>query len=170
MVFADLKNDFVFHRIFARHPDILLGLLNDLLGRRGNRAIESIEYLASHQIPRVIGAKFPNLGVRCLVRGGATFVAETQLLHIADFYNPRKACADQFEMAETGSDLAPVVVVSICNFILWPDTEPNAAQHPRTQALSRWRMTEPASGDKAPLQVQHVFLETPKAPADRPVS
>src|ERR1700712_4005375 len=30
MAFADLKNDFVFRRIFATHPDILRGLLNDL--------------------------------------------------------------------------------------------------------------------------------------------
>jgi hypothetical protein len=35
MTFADLKNDFVFRRIFAKHPDILCGLLNDLLDRQG---------------------------------------------------------------------------------------------------------------------------------------
>jgi len=34
MAFADLKNDFVFRRIFATHPDILRGLLNDLLDRK----------------------------------------------------------------------------------------------------------------------------------------
>jgi hypothetical protein len=34
MAFADLKNDFVFRRIFATHPDILRGLLNDLLEDR----------------------------------------------------------------------------------------------------------------------------------------
>jgi hypothetical protein len=43
MVFADLKNDFVFRRIFATHPDILRSLLNDLLERSGDRTIESIE-------------------------------------------------------------------------------------------------------------------------------
>ena len=31
MAFADLKNDFVFRRVFARHPAILRELLNDLL-------------------------------------------------------------------------------------------------------------------------------------------
>jgi hypothetical protein len=29
MVFADLKNDYIFRRIFGAHPDILRGLLND---------------------------------------------------------------------------------------------------------------------------------------------
>jgi hypothetical protein len=42
MAFADLKNDFVFRRIFATPPDILRGLLNDLLDRRDNEVIVSI--------------------------------------------------------------------------------------------------------------------------------
>ena len=33
MRFADLKNDYIFRRIFGTHPDILRGLLNDLLER-----------------------------------------------------------------------------------------------------------------------------------------
>ncbi len=40
MAFADLKNDFVFRRIFASHPNILRGLLNDLLEREGERVID----------------------------------------------------------------------------------------------------------------------------------
>ena len=43
MVFADLKNDFVFRRIFATHPDILRGLLNDLLDRQGASTIDAVE-------------------------------------------------------------------------------------------------------------------------------
>ena len=39
MVFADLKNDFVFRRIFGKHPEILRGLLNDLLERQGDSLI-----------------------------------------------------------------------------------------------------------------------------------
>ncbi|MEZ4309552.1 MAG: hypothetical protein R3F14_16060 [Polyangiaceae bacterium] len=57
MAFADLKNDFVFRRIFATHPDILRSLLNDLLERSGDRAIDTIEYLPGEQLPLVIGAK-----------------------------------------------------------------------------------------------------------------
>jgi hypothetical protein len=50
MAFADLKNDFVFRRIFATHPEILRGLLNDLLEREGEHTIEGIEYLPSEQL------------------------------------------------------------------------------------------------------------------------
>jgi hypothetical protein len=49
MAFADLKNDFVFRRIFASQPDILRSLLNDLLGRQdehtsGNRGLLQVQY------------------------------------------------------------------------------------------------------------------------------
>jgi hypothetical protein len=57
MVFADLKNDFVFRRIFATHPDLLCALLNDLLERTGDRTIEAIEYLPSEHLPLAAGAK-----------------------------------------------------------------------------------------------------------------
>lgn len=70
MVFADLKNDFVFRRIFAKHPNILRGLLNDLLDRQGDRTIEGIEYLPSEQLPLVSGAKLSILDVRCRDRSG----------------------------------------------------------------------------------------------------
>jgi hypothetical protein len=55
--FADLKNDYIFRRIFATHPDILRRLLNDLLQRTGAQTIEHIEYLPGEQLPVVEGAK-----------------------------------------------------------------------------------------------------------------
>ncbi len=64
MAFADLTNDFVFRRIFATHPDILRGLLNDLLDRQGEQAIDALEYLPSEQLPLVAGAKLSIQGDR----------------------------------------------------------------------------------------------------------
>jgi hypothetical protein len=80
MAFADLKNDFVFRRIFATHPDILRGLLNELLDRQGDQAIDGIEYLPSEQLPLVAGAKLSILDVRCKDRAGTTFVVEMWLV------------------------------------------------------------------------------------------
>ena len=87
MAFADLTNDFVFRRIFATHPDILRGLLNDLLDRQGDQAIDSIEYLPSEQLPLAVGAKLSILDVRCKDRAGTTFVVEMQLIHHPGFVN-----------------------------------------------------------------------------------
>jgi hypothetical protein len=46
MAFADLRNDYIFRRIFATHPEILRRLLNDLLERTGDQTIEQIELQA----------------------------------------------------------------------------------------------------------------------------
>ena len=105
MVFADLKNDFVFRRIFATHPDILRGLLNDLLERTADETIVSLEYLPSEQLPMVEGAKLSILDVRCKDRAGTTFVVEMQLIHHPGFinrvvYNACKAYAGQLKAKE----------------------------------------------------------------------
>ena len=173
MAFADLKNDFVFRRIFGQHPDILRGLLNDLLDRQGDRTIEAIEYLPSEQLPRVAGAKLSILDVKCRDRSGTTFVVEMQLLHVPGFvnrvvYNACKAYVDQLNAGEPYTGLADVVALSICDFELWPDAEQDAQNLPRVPMLSRWNMTERGSGNQGLLQVQYAFLELPKLPPRKP--
>lgn len=173
VVFADLKNDFVFRRIFAKHPDILRGLLNDLLDRQGDRTIEDIEYLPVEQLPLVVGAKLSILDVKCRDRSGTTFVVEMQLLHMPGFinrvvYNACKAYVDQLKVGEPYTKLADVVAVSICDFVLWPDAEQDAQKLLRVPMLSRWNMTERGSGNHGLLQVQYAFLELPKLPQRRP--
>src|SRR5215210_5773675 len=116
MTFADLKNDFVFRRIFASHPDILRGLLNDLLERTGDRIIEAIEYLPIEQPPLAAGAKLSILDVKCKDRSGTTFVVEMQLIHIPGFinrvvYNACKAYVAQLKKGEKYTSLADVVAV-----------------------------------------------------------
>jgi predicted transposase/invertase (TIGR01784 family) len=173
MAFADLKNDFVFRRIFATHPDILRGLLNDLLERHGEQAIASIEYLPSEQLPLVVGAKLSILDVRCKDAAGATFVVEMQLIHVPGFvnrvvYNACKAYVGQLKAGERYTALADVVAISICDFELWPDAGQDEQKLPRVPMLSRWYMREHASGSPGLLQVQYAFLELPKLPEERP--
>jgi hypothetical protein len=175
MVFADLKNDFVFRRIFAKHPSILCKLLNDLLERQGEQTIEDIEYLPSEQLPVVAGAKLSILDVRCRERSGSTFVVEMQLLHVDGFmnrvvYNACKAYVDQLKVGEPYTKLADVVAISICDFALWPDAEQDAAKLPRVPMLSHWNMVERTSGNHGLLQVQYVFLELAKLPQERPAT
>ncbi len=173
MSFADLKNDFVFRRIFATHPDILRGLLNDLLDRRDKEAIASIEYLPSEQLPLVVGAKLSILDVRCKDLAGTTFVVEMQLIHVPGFinrvvYNACKAYVSQLKVREKFKQLADVVAISICDFEIWPDAKQEKQQLPRVPMLSRWNMTERTSGSLGLLQVQYAFLELPKLPPRKP--
>jgi predicted transposase/invertase (TIGR01784 family) len=173
MAFADLKNDFVFRRIFATHPAILRSLLNDLLERTGERVIETIEYLPSEQLPLVVGAKLSILDVRCKDRAGTTFVVEMQLIHVPGFinrvvYNACKAYVSQLKVAEKYTKLMDVVAISICDFELWPNAEQDRENLPRVPMLSRWNMTEQSSKNRGLLQVQYAFLELPKLPEGEP--
>jgi hypothetical protein len=173
-MFADLKNDYVFRRIFATHPDILCGLLNDLLERAGDRVIESIEYLPSEQLPMVEGAKLSILDVRCRDRSGTMFVVEMQLIHHPGFinrvvYNACKAYAGQLKSGDWYTKLMDVVAISICDFELWPDEAQQREHLPPVPMLSFWHMTERSSKNHGLLQVQYVFLELPKVPRERPV-
>jgi len=173
MRFADLKNDFVFRRIFAKHPDLLRGLLNDLLERSGERTIEGIEYLRREQRPLVEGAKLSILDVRCKDREGTTFVVEMQLIHHPGFinrvvYNACKAYVGQLKLGDSYTKLMDVVAISICDFELWPDGQQEREGMPRVPMLSRWNMTERSSRNDGLLQVQYAFLELPKVPKERP--
>jgi predicted transposase/invertase (TIGR01784 family) len=173
MAFADLKNDFVFRRIFATHPDILRRLLNDLLERTGDQTIASLEYLPGEQLPVVEGAKLSILDVRCKDRAGTTFVVEMQLIHHPGFinrvvYNACKAYARQLKEGDWYTTLSDVVAISICDFELWPDKKQDQAKLPRVPMLSRWHVTEQSSKTPGLLQVQYAFLELPKMVDRRP--
>ena len=173
MAFADLKNDYIFRRIFATHPDILRRLLNDLLERRDAQTIEQIEYLPGEQLPVVEGAKLSILDVRCKDRAGTTFVVEMQLIHHPGFinrvvYNACKAYAGQLKEGDWYTKLTDVVAISICDFDLWPDKEQDKKGLPRVPMLSRWHITERTSANHGLLQVQYAFLELPKMPDRRP--
>jgi hypothetical protein len=173
MTFADLKNDFVFRRIFATHPAILRRLLNDLLERTDAQTIEEIEYLPGEQLPVVEGAKLSILDVRCKDRAGTTFVVEMQLIHHPGFvnrvvYNACKAYVGQLKEGDWYTKLTDVVAISICDFELWPDATQEKKELPRVPMLSRWNMTERSSNHHGLLQVQYAFLELPKMPDLRP--
>ena len=170
MAFADLKNDFVFRRVFASHPEVLRRLLNDLLERSGDLTIEALEYLPSELSPIAEGAKLSILDVRCKDRTGTSFVVEMQLLHHPGFinrvvFNACKAYVGQLKQGDWYTKLTDVVAISICDFELWPDHKQDKSALPRVPMLSRWNMTERASGNQGLLQVQYAFLELPKMPS-----
>ena len=173
MPFADLKNDFVFRRIFAAHPEILRGLLNDLLERTGDQTIVSLEYLPSEQFPILEGAKLSIVDVRCKDKTGTTFVVEMQLIHHPGFinrvvYNACKSYVGQLKANDRYTKLTDVVAISICDFDLWSDASQTSMNLPLVPMLSRWNMTERHSKNHGLLQVQYAFLELPKVPSKRP--
>jgi predicted transposase/invertase (TIGR01784 family) len=167
MGYADLKNDFVFRRVFGQHADVLRGLLNDFLGRSGTHAIASLEYLPPDQVPDIPGVKLSIVDVKCHEVGGATFVVEMQVLPVTGFlnrvvFNACKAYVGTLKRGETYDALTPVIAVTVCDFELWSDAAQDAAGLPRVPMLSHWGMTERLSGSTGIPQVEYVFCELPK--------
>jgi predicted transposase/invertase (TIGR01784 family) len=77
--------------------------------------------------------------------------------------NVAETYVNQIARGESYPGLNDVVGITICDFVLWPDTE--ARQLPM---LSRWRMAEQQTEAKELGQIQLVFLELPKYDTSRP--
>ena len=166
-MFADLKNDFVFRRIFAHHAELTQALLNDLLALEGPERIVELTLLPPEQAPVVMGAKLSILDLKARDQGGRNFVVEMQLLHVAGFlnrvvYNACKTYVGQLQAGKPYTGLRDVLAVSLCDFVIWPPPE-GATPVP---LVSRWVLTEEQSGTKDLRQVQYVFVELPKLPRE----
>lgn len=173
-MFADIKNDFLFRRIFARHPDLTAALLNDLLDRRGQDTIADLEVLPPELAPDVPGAKLSILDVKCRDQSGRLFVVEMQLLHVAGFlnrivYNACKAYVAELPAAGRYGTLADVIAVSICDFTIWPDAARDSHHLPRVPLVSRWSLRERVSLAEGLDQIQYAFVELPKVPDEGPL-
>ena len=168
--FADPKTDFVFKRIFGseQHKDVLVAFLNDMLGLDEAHRIVRVELLSPEQRPAVAELKLSIVDVKCTDARGVVYVVEMQVLQVEGFekrviYNVAKAYVNQITQGDGYPDLNDVVGITICDFVLWPDTEGR-----RLPMRTRWRMTEQESGAKDLGQIQLVFLELPKYDASRP--
>jgi predicted transposase/invertase (TIGR01784 family) len=167
-VFADLKNDFIFRKIFTQNPDLMAALLSDLLELEGDERIAHVDILPPDQAPEIPSFKLSIVDVKCRQHNGRVFVVEMQLAHFTGFlhravYNASKAFVMQLPQGGKYHELKDVVAVSICNFALWPDAERARQGKPLIPMLSRWRMQEVHSGVKDELgQVQYAFLELGK--------
>ncbi len=173
-IFADPKTDFVFKRIFGTesHKHLLIGLLNALLELDGDRRIVDLDHLTPEQSVPLAEMKLSVVDVKCRDERGRTYVVEMQVLNVDAFekrivYNTSKAYVMQLPTGEAYRDLCPVVGVTICDFVFWPDppalavaADP-AAGNP-VPMLSRWRMQEQHSGALGLSDVQYVFVELPK--------
>jgi predicted transposase/invertase (TIGR01784 family) len=165
--FADPKTDFVFKRIFgaeARKP-LLMALLNHLLELEGEHLILDVQHLSLEQHVDVPEMKLSLVDVKCTDASGRRFVVEMQVLKVEGFekrvvYNASKAYVMQLRDAEEYPTLCNVVGLTICNFKLWPEKDPDGRF--KVPMLSRWRMQEQHGGEKGLPQVQYAFLELPK--------
>ncbi len=167
--FADPKTDFIFKRIFGTEVNkhLLVALLNSLLEREGTQRIRDVTYLPPEQSPPLPGMKLSVVDVKFRDEKGDYYVVEMQVLNVEAFekrvvYNTSKACAMQLADGESYRNLAPVVGVTICDFVFWPVNGDGSSAGVPVPMLSSWHMHEQRSGVRSFSDVQYRFLELPK--------
>jgi predicted transposase/invertase (TIGR01784 family) len=139
-----------------------------MLDLEADHRITEVELLPPEQRPAVAELKLSIVDVRCKDARGVTYVVEMQVLQVEGFekrvvYNVAKAYVNQIARGALYPELNDVVGITICDFELWPDQGER-----KIPMLSRWRMTEQATGARELGQIQLVFLELSKYDASQP--
>jgi predicted transposase/invertase (TIGR01784 family) len=132
--FLDPKNDLAFRRIFGteKNKDILIHFLNDMFGRTTD-PIEKVSFLKPQQEPEIDAQRVSIVDVLCEDTLGNRFIIEMQVAKEKGFakraqYYAAKAYITQREKGIEYRDLKEVTLLSIANFVLFPD-KPNYLSH-----------------------------------------
>ena len=118
--YLDPKADLTFKKIFGRHPDLLISLLNALLPLADDEQIESVEYLPTELVPELYEHKNSIVDVLCRDVRGRQFCVEMQMEWTLSFkqrvlFNASKLYVSQAQKAEHYSDLKPVYSLNLVN-------------------------------------------------------
>jgi predicted transposase/invertase (TIGR01784 family) len=134
--FLDPKNDYAFKRIFGseKNKDILIHFLNDILEFHGDKAIQKVTYLKTHQDPEIAAQKLSLVDVLCEDERGRQYIVEMQIAKIAGFekraqYYAAKAYSRQLDGGENYHDLKEVIFLAITDFVMFPDKQDYKCNH-----------------------------------------
>lgn len=128
MRYLDPKADLTFKKIFGKHPDLLISLLNALLPLSDDEQIESIEYLPTELVPELYEHKNSIVDVLCKDIRGRQFCVEMQMEWTTAFkqrvlFNASKLYVTQAKKKGQYKDLRPVYSLNLVNEIFEPDLE-----------------------------------------------
>ena len=123
MMYLDPKADLTFKKIFAKHPDLLISLLNSLLPLSDEEQIVEIKYLPNELVPELYGRKNTIVDVLCQDVSGRKFCVEMQMEWSNAFiqrvlFNASKLYVSQLQKAEEYETLKPVYSLNLVNEII----------------------------------------------------
>jgi len=138
--FLNPKNDVAFKKIFAseQNQDILIHFINDILGLRGEKAIEHVSPLSTVQDPDIASKKQSVLDVLCRDKQGSQIIVEMQASPQRGFekraqYYAAKAYTQQLKKGkkELGKyhNLKAVIFIAICDYTLFPKKAAYWSEH-----------------------------------------
>ena len=159
MMYLDPKADLTFKKIFAKHPDLLISLLNSHLPLSDEEQIVEIKYLPTELVPELYGRKNTIVDVLCQDVSGRKFCVEMQMEWSNAFmqrvlFNASKLYVTQLQKNEDYSMLKPVYSLNLVNEIFEKDM-PDCFIH-------NYRIVHDRDTKKVIEGLHFTFIELPK--------
>lgn len=156
--YLDPKADLTFKKVFGKHPDLLISLLNALLPLTEHQLIQSIEYLPVELVPENPLLKNTIVDVRCKDISGRQFVVEMQMEWTTAFmqrvlFNASKVYVSQADEGYSYQNLQPVYSLNLVNDIF----EPNLEEYRHDYSIVHDRYS-----DRVIEGLHFTFIELPK--------
>jgi predicted transposase/invertase (TIGR01784 family) len=156
--FYDPCNDVAFKKMFLEHPQRTASFLNALLRLKGERRIQSVEFLPQECLPLIAESKKSILDVRVTDHRNFQYIVEVQNRYLNSYiqriqYYAAHVYVGQMKKAEDYTALSPVTVLSIQNHTLFPDSVPFLSFH---------RNREDITGESYLSDMAYAFVELPK--------
>ena len=127
-MFLDPRNDVAFKKVFGseEHKGVTISFLNSILGYSGDHTIVDVQFLNTEQNPIILKEKKENiLDILCTDQLRNQYIVEMQVARIDEFgkrmvYYGAKAYAMQLGKSRPYNELAPVIVIAIIDFVMFP--------------------------------------------------
>ena len=130
------QNDFAFKRLFGRekNKDILIKLLNSVLGSQLHKKVVEVTFLRSEQDPEVLSKKQSIVDVLCQDQDGCQYVIEMQVTCARGFearaqYYAAKAFVSQMDRGQKYETLKEVIFLAFTNFSIFPEKAAYKSEH-----------------------------------------
>ncbi len=159
MKYLDPKADLTFKKVFGKHPDLLISLLNALLPLEEDEQIQQVEYLPTELVPELYAHKNSIVDVLCEDIRGRKFCVEMQMEWSNSFkqrvlFNASKLYVTQAMKKEQYADLQPVYSLNLVNDVFEHDM-PNRFIH-------NYRIVHDKNSEKVIDGLHFTFIELPK--------
>ena len=158
MKYLDPKADLTFKKVFGKHPDLLISLLNALLPLEDDGQIQQIEYLQPELVPDLYLHKNSIVDVLCKDVSGRTFCVEMQMEWSTAFkqrvlFNASKLYVSQAKQNGKYSELRPVYSLNLVNDVFEPGMP---------EFIHNYRIVHDKDSDKVIEGLHFTFIELPK--------
>lgn len=159
MRYLDPKADLTFKKVFGKHKDLLISLLNALLPLSGDEQVESVEYLPAELVPDLPMGKNSIVDVRCKDLSGRQFIVEMQMIWTPAFqqrvlFNASKAFVRQLRRNRKYELLQPVYSLNLVNETFMND-------YP-DEFIHNYNIVHELHSDKIIEGLHLTFVELPK--------